>query len=298
MFEVSRLLNNKEGVTRLIQIRYQALKRLNMQQSFSKKELKDFLSKALTRTYCSRHKNALPLDEAIQVLTETSEKAGWETDTVLKLHMADVKNEDIRQLFRRFLIAKKYNVRPFDMTQQGAPPAIVYASDDCVLINMRNHVTTTRVLSPSGEILIPEGEVIIFPNEGFVAKNVNTLKMGMYSRFGKEILPCVFDNVTRKGELSYKGVSFDLVMTDLAIKAISNKIRQGRAIKFIYGSDQIAGISISHEQGAEEILDSGVRRIVFDGVQTDDGICKSVLTELKGIIGKTHRVFDADETDG
>ena len=264
-----------------------------MQQSFSKKELKDFLSKALTRTYCSRHKNALPLDEAIQVLTETSEKAGWETDTVLKLHMADVKNEDIRQLFRRFLIAKKYNVRPFDMTQQGAPPAIVYASDDCVLINMRNHVTTTRVLSPSGEILIPEGEVIIFPNEGFVAKNVNTLKMGMYSRFGQEILPCVFDNVTRKGELSYKGVSFDLVMTDLAIKAISNKIRQGRAIKFIYGSDQIAGISISHEQGTEEILDSGVRRIVFDGVQTDDGICKSVLTELKGIIGKTHRVFDA-----
>lgn len=267
-----------------------------MRQSFSEIELSAFLTKALTRTYCSQHKNALPFDEAIQVLTETSEKAGWEIDTVLRLHMADVKNEDIRQLFRRFLIAKKYNVRPFDMTQQGVPPAIVYASDDCVLINMWNHVTSTRVLSPSGDVLIPEGNVILFPNTisyfGFVARDVTTRKMGMYSRFGQEVLPCIFDNVTRKGELSYEGVSFDLVMADLAIKAISDEILHGRAIKFIYGNDQVAGISISHEQGTAEIIAPGVRRIVFDGVQTDDGICESVLTELKGIIGKTHRIID------
>jgi hypothetical protein len=267
-----------------------------MQQSFSEKELKAFLTKALTKTYYSWHKNALPLENAIQVLTETSEKAGWGIEDTLYYHIADVKNEDIRQLFRRFLIAKMYNVRSFDMTQQGAPPAIVYASDECVLINMWNHVTSTRVLSPSGDILIPEGSVILFPNTissfGFVAKDVTTRKMGMYSRFGQEVLPCIFDNVTRKGELSYEGVSFDLVMADLAIKAISDEIQHGRAIKFIYGNDQVAGISISHEQGTAEIIAPGVRRIVFDGVQTDDGICESVLTELKGIIGKTHRIID------
>lgn len=274
----------------------------DMQRSLFHKDLRAFLIKTLTRGYYYQHQNALPLEEAIQVLSETAGIAGWDIDTLLKIHMAEVKNEDIRQLFRRFLIAKKYSVRLFDMTQQGAPPAIVYASDDCVLINIWSHVTSTRVLSPTGEILIPEGSVIFFPNTisyfGFVVMDVTTRKMGMYSRFGQEVLPCVFDNVTRKGELSYEGVSFDLVMADLTIKAISNKIKKGRAVKFIYGNDQVAGIAISHEQGAEEILDSGVRLIVFDGDQPDDGTCMSVLTELKGIIGKTHRVFDADEIDG
>ena len=268
----------------------------DMQRSLFHKDLRAFLIKTLTRGYYYQHQNALPLEEAIQVLSETAGIAGWDIDTLLKIHMADVKNEDIRQLFRRFLIAKKYNVRPFDMTQQGVPPAIVYASDDCVLINMWNHVTSTKVLSPSGDVLIPEGNVILFPNTisyfGFVARDVTTRKMGMYSRFGQEVLPCIFDNVTRKGELSYEGVSFDLVMSDLAIKAISDEIQHGRAIKFIYGNDQVAGISISHEQGTAEIIAPGVRRIVFDGVQTDNGICESVLTELKGIIGKTHRIID------
>ena len=41
-----------------------------MQQSFSEKELKDFLAKALSRTYYSRHKNALSLEEAIQTLKD------------------------------------------------------------------------------------------------------------------------------------------------------------------------------------------------------------------------------------
>ena len=269
-----------------------------MQQSFSEKELKDFLAKALSRTYYSRHKNAL----AIQVLTETAETAGWDIDAILRSHMSDVKNEDIRQLFRRFLIAKKYNVRPFDMTQQGVPPAIVYASDDCVLINMWNHVTSTKVLSPSGDVLIPEGNVILFPNTisyfGFVARDVATRKMGMYSKSGQEVLPCVFDNVTRKGELSYEGISFDLVKADLAIKAISDEILYGRAIKFIYGNDQVAGISISYEQGTAEIIYPGVKRIILNPEQPDEGKVNSAFSRLRAIINKTHRIIDAEETNG
>ena len=260
-----------------------------MQQSFSEKELKDFLAKALSRTYYSRHKNAL----AIQVLTETAETAGWDIDAILRSHMSDVKNEDIRQLFRRFLIAKKYNVRP---------PAIVYASDDCVLINMWNHVTSTKVLSPSGDVLIPEGNVILFPNTisyfGFVARDVATRKMGMYSKSGQEVLPCVFDNVTRKGELSYEGVSFDLVMADLAIEAISDEILYGRAIKFIYGNDQVAGISISYEQGTAEIIYPGVKRIILNPEQPDEGKVNSAFSRLRAIINKTHRIIDAEETNG
>ena len=271
-----------------------------MQQSLSEKELKDFLAKALSRTYYSRHKNAL----AIQVLTETAETAGWDIDAILRSHMSDVKNEDIRQLFRRFLIAKKYNVRPFDMTQQGVPPAIVYASDDCVLINMWNHVTSTKVLSPSGDVLIPEGNVILFPNTisyfGFVARDVATRKMGMYSKSGQEVLPCVFDNVTRKGELSYEGVSFDLVMADLAIEAISDEILYGRAIKFIYGNDQVAGIFISHEQATAEIIAPGVKRIIGieNPEQSDEGKVNSAFSKLRAIIDKTHRIIDAEETNG
>ena len=271
-----------------------------MQQSLSEKELKDFLAKALSRTYYSRHKNAL----AIQVLTETAETAGWDIDAILRSHMSDVKNEDIRQLFRGFLLAKKYNVRPFDMTQQGTPPAIVYASDDCVLINMWNRVTSTRVLSPSGEILIPEGSVIFFPNKisyfGFVVMDVATQKMGMYSKSGQEVLPCVFDNVTRKGELSYEGISFDLVKADLAIKAISDEILHGRAIKFIYGNDQVAGIFISHEQATAEIIAPGVKRIIGieNPEQSDEGKVNSAFSKLRAIIDKTHRIIDAEETNG
>lgn len=273
-----------------------------MQQSFSEKELKDFLAKALSRTYYSRHKNALSLEEAIQVLTETAETAGWDIDAILRSHMSDVKNEDIRQLFRRFLIAKKYNVRPFDMTQQGTPPAIVYASDDCVLINMWNRVTSTRVLSPSGEILIPEGSVIFFPNTisnfGFVVMDVATRKMGMYSKSGQEVLPCVFDNVSRKGELSYEGGSFDLHVNDLAIQALSRIKKRGRAIKFIYSDGQVAGIAISHEQATAEIIAPGVKRIIENPEQSDEGKVNSAFSKLRAIIDKTHRIIDVEETNG
>ena len=274
----------------------------DMQRSLFHKDLRAFLIKTLTRGYYYQHQNALPLEEAIQVLSETAGIAGWDIDTILKIHMAEVKNEDIRQLFRRFLIAKKYSVRLFDMTQQGAPPAIVYASDDCVLINIWKHVTSTRVLSPTGEILIPEGSVIFFPNTisyfGFVVMDVTTRKMGMYTKSGQEVLPCVFDNVTRKGELSYEGVSFNLHLNDLAIRAISGETKRDRTIKYIYGNGQVAGIAISHERVAAEIIAPGVRRIIENPEPNDGDKVNSALDKLRVIIGKSHDILDEDETKG
>ena len=161
-------------------------------------------------------------------LCAVSEKARWVIDSILSDTVQEIENWQVRNWFRRFLISEKYGVL-IDYPRGGTNEyCIMFASDDCVLVNsphiIRNQElikpTSTIILSPQGEIMVQEGQVWLNERSlsrchGFTAC-WNKL-YGIYSEKGTPLFPCIFDYIQNDiylhiGKLQYLGCKYQYIL--------------------------------------------------------------------------------------
>ncbi len=155
------------------------------------------------------------------LLKSVAESANWNIDAILSDSIQLIRKSDgglnykeakvLRCDFRKVLIAKKYGISE---RYNGNVYWVGHATDDCIIIQCEDS-NTSLILSPTGELLMDEGKVKLnvnsLTNNGYNTHNKHSL--GLYSKKGKEILPCIFDEVDNKldGHLcvTYKNVKYD-----------------------------------------------------------------------------------------
>lgn len=164
---------------------------------------------------------------SINVLSATlhtiAQEADWNINSILGNNIQDLKNEYLRNWYRRFLIAQKYDILSRYPKGGMKQYAIVYSSDECVLVHCPRRPYTvidgedfvpssTVILSPTGEIIIPENVVWLNENSltshGFTAKWNG--KYGIFTRKGNVLFPCIFEDMGNSvladyGCVRYKG---------------------------------------------------------------------------------------------
>ena len=166
-------------------------------------------------------KSGLSENEVSTTLHTLAEKTDWVIDTILKETIMDIGDKSLRNEFRRQLLSKKFGIQP---RKRGVinEYAIVYSSDECVLVHSPHDIrsqgyiieTSTIILSPIGEIKVSEGEVYIRVESlswhGFYAWKSEF--MGIYTSKGNVLFPCVFDHLSNpidwSGDLIYKGFKY------------------------------------------------------------------------------------------
>ena len=178
--------------------------------------IKDFINKeeieyfTSTYNYVFKEEN-ISLEEVYKLLCDISYWGGWEIASILSNTIQEIKNAQVRNEFRRFLISERFGIYMYYQPDQYC---IMYAWDDCVLVNSPGIIKdSTILLSSKGDIIIPEGQVWLnenFGRYGFTAKWNGLL--GIYSKKGQVFLPCIFDECENdylpKGNLRYKGEEY------------------------------------------------------------------------------------------
>ena len=198
--------------------------------STCKKDIEFFLLSSLM-SYILEIEN-LSQERVSASLCAVSEKAGWMIDSILSETIQEIENCQVRNWFRRFLISEKYGTL-IECPRGGTNKyCIMFASDDCVLVNsphiIRNQElikpTSTIILSPQGEIMVQEG--LAWLNErslsrchGFTARWKEL--SGIYSEKGTPLFPCIFDYVQNDeylhiGKLQYKGCKYQYILAGTA----------------------------------------------------------------------------------
>lgn len=185
------------------------------------KDLECFLSDSNTIYLIEEEK--LSMDVLSAKLHTIAQEADWGINTILENTIQDLNNEYLRNWLRRFLIAQKYGILsryPKGGTNQYA---IVYSSDECVLVHCPRRPytvidgedfvpTSTIILSPQGEIIVSENVVWLNENSltshGFTAKWNG--KYGIFTRKGNVLFPCIFEDMGNSvladyGCVRYKG---------------------------------------------------------------------------------------------
>ena len=190
--------------------------------TINEKDIEDFLFSRYIE------EENLSQEEVSASLCAVSEKAGWIIDSILSDTIQEIENWQVRNWFRRFLISEKYGVL-IDYPRGGTNEyCIMFASDDCVLVNsphiIRNQelikATSTIILSPQGEIMVQEGQVWLNERSlsrchGFTARWKEMF--GIYSEKGTPLFPCIFDYVQNDeylhiGKIQYKGCKYQYIL--------------------------------------------------------------------------------------
>ena len=122
------------------------------------------------------------LTESIQLIRKS--------EGVLSAHDA----QGLQNYFRIVLIAKKYGIS--EKYDSGTNYWVARASDDCIVIQAED-TNTSIILNSDGNLILDEGKVRLnsrsLTSNGYNA--INKGGLGLFSRKGKEILPCVFIDV-------------------------------------------------------------------------------------------------------
>lgn len=156
-------------------------------------------------SFKQQFKDALPL------LISISEKANWSIDEILSsISQHTIEDRKIRANFREYLIQKKYGIFGSDSY------SFDYVSDKCIIIRSKCS-NTSIVMNAQGSIKTHEGKVLINTNSIWsgcfysFGRGEQKNKLGIYSKEGDEIVPCIFDHVNNKYlplELIFKGLQF------------------------------------------------------------------------------------------
>lgn len=184
-------------------------------------DLECFLSDSNTIYLIKEEK--LSMNVLSATLHTIAQVADWDINSILANTIQDINDEYLKDWFRRFLIAQKYGILsryPKGGTKQYA---IVYSSNECVLVHCPRRPYTviddedfvpssTVILSPQGEIVVSENVVWLNENSltshGFTAKWGG--KYGIYTRKGNVLFPCIFEDLGNSiladyGCVRYKG---------------------------------------------------------------------------------------------
>ena len=272
----------------------------------------------------------IPETDALKLLLSVSKKGEWLIDTILSNTIVIIENEALRNQYRRFLISRKYGVlmnMPKGETDQYY---ITHTSDNCVLIDspakdmfqgqeLIRKPTSTIVLSPDGKIKINEGSVYIFGNlltpHGFTAKWNN--KLGIYTKSGEVLLPCIFDYVEndeylRFGELIYKGFKYHYSRINCFSRMTSEDLGwmgydDIRFCRFVC-EDLFYRISFRWYDDSDTIHDGAVTRYLSEDERMEKHspflslpkeekirLSKENINELFGIIASYHHCFTNEE---
>ena len=143
-------------------------------------------------------------EDIFALLKSVAESVNWDIDRiltesiqlirksegVLSAHDAKVLQND----FRKVLIAKKYGIS--EKYDGWTNYWVARASDDCIVIQAED-TNTSIILNSDGNLILDEGKVRLnsrsLTSNGYNA--INKGGSGLFSRKGKEILPCVFIDV-------------------------------------------------------------------------------------------------------
>lgn len=149
-------------------------------------------------------RNRKKKESFLALLKSVAESANWDIDMiltesiqlirksegVLSAHDAKVLQND----FRKVLIAKKYGIS--EKYDGWTNYWVARASDDCIVIQAED-TNTSIILNSDGNLILDEGKVRLnsrsLTSNGYNA--INKGGSGLFSRKGKEILPCVFIDV-------------------------------------------------------------------------------------------------------
>lgn len=241
------------------------------------------------------NKSKLLQEDVMVNLHTLAEKALWKIDVILK-HINEIEEKDIRNWFRGKLISKRFGIDPYNQYE------IVFVSDDCVLIRCPRRIyqdiyqDSVAVLTPQGDIKVQEGEVWINGNSlspyGFTAWWNN--KMGIYTKKGDVLFPCVFEHLSNPvalvpdGILQYKGflywynIEFKEPTTDEPMIAFTcdDRIYSVRYVR--YNNDGYihnGGVSISRTEEDPFVMLPGNQK---------QQLAKQSIKELFEIIKSTH----------
>jgi len=211
-----------------------------------------------------------------------SERANGIIDVILSECIQQIDNVQLRNWFRRFLIAKKYAIL-IDYQRGTKECYISYADDNCVfvqspyqLINYKTVIPSyTIVLSPIGKVMIPENTVYLFENtrtrHGFTAK-WNGL-FGLYDRSGEKILPCIFEDIEHKDYesfiyLKYNGIKYRMgYVADLYIPSVNYHYKD-MVLSFSPADIFITDITDENKE-LFEVLDKSYRRLSEEELQAE-----------------------------
>ena len=180
-----------------------------MRTTFIKEDLICYIDSYINRYVYYDENDTAFVDSIKTELTENAESANWMTDNILQDRINAIDNYDIRNFYRRFLIASKYNYAVNHRCARSRQPYIsrvnndwitVCYETDCIANGMVIPKTTTRLLSPDGSILLKEGSVYLFDNivacNFACASDVRSGDRGIYDlEKGMPIIPCVLDHV-------------------------------------------------------------------------------------------------------
>lgn len=198
-----------------------------MKTTFTKEDLFCYIDSYINRYVYYDENDTSFVDSIKSELTGNAESANWKTDNILQDRINAIDNYDIRNFYRRFLIASKYNYAVDYSCARSRQPYISCVNNDWITVCYKTDCienglvvpkTTTRLLSPDGSILIKEGSVYLFDNivacNFACASDALSGDRGIYDlEKGMPIIPCVLDHVhvddfLLRIEFQYKGCPF------------------------------------------------------------------------------------------
>lgn len=143
-------------------------------------------------------------EDIFALLKSVAESVNWDIDMILTESIQLIRKSEgvlsahdakgLQNDFRKVLIAKKYGIN--EKYDNGTNYWVAIASDDCIVIQAED-TNTSIILNSDGNLILDEGKVRLNSNSltsnGYNATNKGG--SGLFSRKGKEILPCVFIDV-------------------------------------------------------------------------------------------------------
>jgi len=241
------------------------------------------------------------------LLQSIAESANWDINVILSDSIQLIKGakdglspgdtRKLRNSFRKILIAKRYGI---GLNWNDGDYYVGRATDDCVIIQS-NESNTSIVLSPSGELIIDEGKVKLL-DSSLAPNGYNAFAKiggsGLFSKNGREILPCIFSNVDNKidGRLyaEYKNVRFVCLVKgdseDLSLVSEYNPCFafDGGIVIFSYPELQKKIVCLTDQNLDHRDLMRAKRK-------AENQYIKNVSEELYAIMDSTHHRLSKEE---